>query len=92
MVKRHRWPLWKRSVWHALKSLVRNNPRAALSAAGAGATYAIKGATEEVQNALVMSPEEQREGATIDEKIEFVESLRPSERRALAQLKQEQGS
>jgi hypothetical protein len=53
--KKHRWPLWKRSLWHALKSLVRNNPRAALSAAGAGTAYAIKGAAEEVESELMGS-------------------------------------
>jgi hypothetical protein len=88
--KRHRWSLWKRSIWHALKSLVRNNPRAALSAAGAGTAYAIKGAAEEMQNALGAPPtaERQRETATLDEKTEFIESLSPAEQKALAQLKQ----
>jgi hypothetical protein len=88
--KRHRWPLWKRSLWQALKSLVRNNPRAALSAAGAGTAYAIKGAAEEVHDALVTPatmPEKQRDNATFDEKAEFVESLSAAERKALAQIK-----
>jgi hypothetical protein len=92
--KKHRWPLWKRSLWHALKSLVRNNPRAALSAAGAGTAYAIKGAAEEVQSELMGSatPEKHQMKATHDEKTEFVKSLSPADRKALAQFQTKKGA
>ncbi len=39
---RKRRPLLQRAALHALKTLVREHPRAALSAAGAGAGYAVK--------------------------------------------------
>jgi hypothetical protein len=89
--KKHRWPMWKRSLWHALKSLVRNNPGAALAAAGAGTSYAIKGAAEEVQNALATSQTTlgSRQKATVEDAREFVESLSPLERKALAELETE---
>ena len=85
--KRHRWPLG-RSLWHALKSLVTNDPRAALSAAGAGTAYAIKGAAEGVSRKLADDPENKRAEPTYDEKAEFVEAFRPLNARALAELKQ----
>jgi hypothetical protein len=40
--KRRRRPLLQRAALHALKTLVREHPRAALTAAGAGAGYAVK--------------------------------------------------
>jgi hypothetical protein len=39
---RKRRPLLQRTAWHALKTLMKNHPRAALSAAGAGASYAAR--------------------------------------------------
>ena len=126
--RQERAPLWKRSVWHALKALVRKHPRAALSAAGSGAGYAVKQGVAEgteaikdkiddVREALTpaASPSEKRieeqtalpapdePALTIDvdfpkhaadcvrelseeEKKEFVESLAPEDRKALAKL------
>lgn len=91
--KKHRWPLWKRSLWHALKSLVRNNPRAALSAAGLGQHMQLRGA-EEVESELMGSatPEKHQVKATHDEKTEFVKSLSPADRKALAQFQTKKGA
>jgi hypothetical protein len=45
--RQERAPLWKRAVWHALKTLVRKHPGALLSAAASGAGYAVKQGVEE---------------------------------------------
>jgi hypothetical protein len=47
-----RAPLWKRTIWRALKTLVRKHPGAALSAAGAGAGFAIKQGAKEGAEAI----------------------------------------
>lgn len=48
--RQKRAPVWQRAVWHALKTLVRRHPGAALSAAGSGVGYAVKtGAAETVE-------------------------------------------
>jgi hypothetical protein len=47
-----RAPLWKRAIWRAVKTLVRKHPGAALSAAGAGAGFAIKQGTKEGAEAV----------------------------------------
>jgi hypothetical protein len=68
--------------------------RAALSAAGAGPSYAIKGAAEGVQNALAASQNipGSRQKATVEDAREFVESLSPLERKPLAELEQKRES
>jgi hypothetical protein len=48
---KHR-PLLQRAVLHALKTLVRKHPRAALSAAGAGAGYAVSSVAEDATEAV----------------------------------------
>jgi hypothetical protein len=45
--RQKRAPIWKRAVWRAVKTLVRRNPGAALSAAGAGVGFAIKQGAKE---------------------------------------------
>ncbi len=47
-----RRPLLQRAALHALKALVRKHPRAALSAAGAGAGYAISSVAEDASDAV----------------------------------------
>jgi hypothetical protein len=47
-----RAPLWKRAIWQALKSLVREHPGAALSAAGSGAGYAVRQGMHEGAEAI----------------------------------------
>lgn len=47
-----RRPLLQRAVLHALKTLVREHPRAALSAAGAGAGYAVSSVAQEASDAV----------------------------------------
>jgi hypothetical protein len=130
--RQERAPLWKRSVWHALKALVRKHPRAAFSAAGSGVSYAvtqgvgegaeaIKDKIDDVREALTPAtsasekhseertalPAPDEPILTIDvddpkpaaahaadcvrelseeEKREFVESLDPEDRKALAEL------
>jgi hypothetical protein len=47
-----RRPLFQRAVLHALKTLIREHPRAALSAAGAGAGYAVSSVAEDASDAV----------------------------------------
>ncbi|GGE51208.1 hypothetical protein GCM10007276_30330 [Agaricicola taiwanensis] len=41
-MSKKRRPLLQRAAWHAIKTLVKKHPRAALTAAGSGASYAVK--------------------------------------------------
>ncbi len=66
--RRKRAPLWKRAVWHAVKNLVRKHPGAAMSAAGAGAGYAVKQGVEEGADAVKETVEGGIE--TIKDKVE----------------------
>ena len=50
--RQKRAPIWKRAVWRAVKTLVRRNPGAALSAAGAGVGFAIKQGAKEGAEAV----------------------------------------
>lgn len=96
--KRKRRPLLHRAVLHALKALVRKHPRAALSAAGAGAGYAISSVAEdatdtvrdtagEVKEAFsaFASPSPRRE-FTKDECEDMLGAMTPRQRKAFAAL------
>jgi hypothetical protein len=62
--RQERAPLWKRSVWHALKALVRKHPGAALSAAGSGVGYAVKQGVGEGAEAIKEKIDNVREALT----------------------------
>jgi hypothetical protein len=86
-VPKHRTALWKRALFHALKTLVRQHPRAAFGAAAAGASYAVKDIAKTGQKAL---SEGIGQGIDMDESVsvekaraEFVRSLHPEDKRIL---------
>lgn len=62
--RQERAPLWKRAVWHALKTLVRKHPGAALSATASGTGYAVKQGVEEGAEAIMEKYEGAREALT----------------------------
>jgi hypothetical protein len=96
---RERASLWKRAAWHAVKTLVRKHPRAALSAATAGSAYAVKSvakdSAEAIKSKLMLTGEEatavpseivdRMDQFSAEEKAEFVDSLSPSDQRTLLQ-------
>lgn len=127
--RQERAPLWKRAVWHALKTLVRKHPGAVLTAAASGVGYAVKQGVEEGADGIKERIGDVREAPTPDdaserrlkeqeaapaiegeviepkhdaplatgaadclrelseeEKKEFLDSLEPEDRRALAEL------
>jgi hypothetical protein len=99
---KHRLPLLKRAALHALKVLLLRHPRAALSAAGAGAAYAVKEAVQEGAEAVgdTMQHLEQKVGGLAAqpaeppgraplseaEREQFLQSLSPQDRAELARL------
>ena len=93
-----RRPLLQRAALHALKTLVREHPRAALTAAGAGAGYAVKSVAkdgsrrikESVKSAetavlSAMSPSPARE-LDDGERRQILDSMTRRERKALAKF------
>lgn len=94
--RRKRRPLLQRAALHALKTLVRRHPRAALSAAGAGAGYAVSSVAEDASNAVRETVEEVKDAfaarapprpeLTKDECREFLEAMTPRQRKAFASL------
>lgn len=68
--RQERAPLWKRAVWHALKTLVRKHPGAALSAAASGAGYAVKQGVEESAEKIKEKIGDVREGLPPDDASE----------------------
>jgi hypothetical protein len=96
--ERKRRPLLQRAMLHALKTLVREHPRAALTAAGAGAGYAVKSvakdgarrinatvARSEAAIVSVFSPRPMRE-LDDGERREILDSMSRRQRKALAKF------
>jgi hypothetical protein len=94
--RRKRRPLLQRAALHALKTLVRKHPRAALSAVGAGAGYAVSSVAEDASNAVRETAEEVKDGFTTwalprreftkDECTDMFEAMTPRQRKAFAAL------
>jgi len=96
--ERKRRPLLQRAALHALKTLVREHPRAALSAAGAGAGYAVKSVAKDGSRRIkasvkkaetavfsVMSPSSVR-ALDDGERREILDSMTPRQRKVLAKF------
>jgi DNA-directed RNA polymerase specialized sigma24 family protein len=91
-----RRPLLHRAALHALKTLVRKHPRAALSAAGAGAGYAISSVAEDATDAVrevagevkeaFTGPAPPRRSFTKRECEDMLGAMTPRQRKAFAAL------
>jgi ribosomal protein S19E (S16A) len=92
--RQERAPLWKRAVWHMVKSLVRKHPGAAISTASAGAAYAARTASKEIAETVGEKLEdigvigESDDGRSQGAQANALrESMSPEALRALADLK-----
>jgi hypothetical protein len=99
---RKRRPLLQRAELHALKTLVREHPRAALSAAGAGAGYAVKSVAKDGSRRIkasikkaetavfsAMSPVRELDDS---ERQDILDSMTPRQRKAFAKFARSHGS
>jgi hypothetical protein len=90
-----RRPLFQRAVLHALKTLVKDHPRAALSAAGAGAGYALSSVAHDASDAVRYAAEDVKRVFVTErarpplgeaECADMLGAMTPRQRRAFAAL------
>ena len=62
--KKKRRPLLQRAALHALKTLVTEHPRVALSVAGAGAGYAVKSVAKDAREIATDAAEQVKQAVT----------------------------